>query len=168
MDRRDSTIGGPRLTRRGDLFSSQESLNSLLRPSSQEVRIYSGITPRQFPRHWRLEDPGWIHAQWHPDDPEQRREASGIHLGQEQVYLRQERLLFCHRVFHPGPSHRKLQWHLNAKHLKRYLIIINTIIDTKRVYYLSMEFLIGRHMQNALQNLRIEDTYAAALKAIGY
>lgn len=44
----------------------------------------------------------------------------------------------------------------------------NTLKDTKRVYYLSMEFLIGRHMQNALQNLRIEGTYVEALKAIGY
>jgi len=31
-----------------------------------------------------------------------------------------------------------------------------------------MEFLIGRHMQNALQNMRIDTPYSEALKAIGY
>ena len=38
----------------------------------------------------------------------------------------------------------------------------------KRVYYLSLEFLLGRLMQNALVNIDLEDNYKAALEDIGY
>lgn len=37
----------------------------------------------------------------------------------------------------------------------------------KRVYYLCMEFLIGRSMKNNLYNLGLEDSFAAALKTYG-
>lgn len=40
--------------------------------------------------------------------------------------------------------------------------------DVKRVYYLSLEFLLGRAMQNSLINLRLEKNYADALMDIGY
>eukprot|EP00357_Protocruzia_adherens_P001389 CAMPEP_0115014494 /NCGR_PEP_ID=MMETSP0216-20121206/26115_1 /TAXON_ID=223996 /ORGANISM="Protocruzia adherens, Strain Boccale" /LENGTH=939 /DNA_ID=CAMNT_0002384251 /DNA_START=165 /DNA_END=2984 /DNA_ORIENTATION=+ len=43
-----------------------------------------------------------------------------------------------------------------------------TSVDTKRVYYLSMEFLLGRLMQNALINLDIENNYKDALLDLGY
>ena len=40
--------------------------------------------------------------------------------------------------------------------------------DVKRVYYLSLEFLLGRAMQNSLINLRLEKNYGDALMDIGY
>jgi starch phosphorylase len=40
--------------------------------------------------------------------------------------------------------------------------------DPKRVYYLSLEFLIGRCLQNALINLDLEDEYKEALLELGY
>jgi starch phosphorylase len=40
--------------------------------------------------------------------------------------------------------------------------------DVKRVYYLSLEYLLGRHMQNALVNLGIEKEYKDALLDLGY
>lgn len=40
--------------------------------------------------------------------------------------------------------------------------------DVKRCYYLSLEFLIGRAMQNALVNLDIEEQYRDALAELGY
>ncbi|MBN1412790.1 MAG: glycogen/starch/alpha-glucan phosphorylase [Spirochaetales bacterium] len=40
--------------------------------------------------------------------------------------------------------------------------------DAKRVYYLSMEFLIGRSLGNALINLGLYENMAAALKDLGY
>jgi starch phosphorylase len=40
--------------------------------------------------------------------------------------------------------------------------------DSKRVYYLSLEFLLGRVMQNALVNLDLEKQYKDALMDIGY
>lgn len=40
--------------------------------------------------------------------------------------------------------------------------------DVKRCYYLSLEFLIGRAMQNALVNMDIEDNYRDALQEIGF
>ena len=44
----------------------------------------------------------------------------------------------------------------------------NLFKDVKRVYYLSLEFLLGRHMQNALVNLGVESEYKDALMKIGY
>lgn len=40
--------------------------------------------------------------------------------------------------------------------------------DVKRVYYLSIEFLIGRYLQNALVNLEIEENYKEAVLEFGY
>mmetsp|Transcript_7060 Transcript_7060/g.13836 ORF Transcript_7060/g.13836 Transcript_7060/m.13836 type:complete len:923 (+) Transcript_7060:260-3028(+) len=40
--------------------------------------------------------------------------------------------------------------------------------DVKRCYYLSLEFLLGRAMQNALVNLDIEENYKKALEEIGF
>jgi starch phosphorylase len=40
--------------------------------------------------------------------------------------------------------------------------------DAKRVYYLSLEFLMGRTLGNALLNLGLEDETAEALQPIGY
>jgi starch phosphorylase len=41
-------------------------------------------------------------------------------------------------------------------------------VDTKRVYYLSMEFLMGRSLLNALNNLGVVDQYTEALREMGY
>jgi starch phosphorylase len=40
--------------------------------------------------------------------------------------------------------------------------------DTKRVYYLSLEFLLGRMLTNNMLNLGAEPQYAEAMKQIGY
>ncbi len=40
--------------------------------------------------------------------------------------------------------------------------------DPKRVYYLSIEFLMGRTLQNALINLDLTGPYATALTNLGY
>jgi starch phosphorylase len=39
--------------------------------------------------------------------------------------------------------------------------------DSKRVYYLSLEFLMGRALSNSLLNLDVEQEFAAALKELG-
>eukprot|EP01022_Parablepharisma_sp_SALTPOND_P017120 TRINITY_DN2670_c0_g1_i1.p1 TRINITY_DN2670_c0_g1~~TRINITY_DN2670_c0_g1_i1.p1 ORF type:complete len:885 (+),score=105.30 TRINITY_DN2670_c0_g1_i1:65-2719(+) len=41
-------------------------------------------------------------------------------------------------------------------------------LDPKRVYYLSMEYLMGRMLQNALVNLDLVDNYNEALEGLGY
>ena len=43
-----------------------------------------------------------------------------------------------------------------------------TAEDYKRVYYMSLEFLMGRSMQNALVNLNLESRYREALEDLGY
>eukprot|EP01027_Heterolobosea_sp_BB2_P002286 GEZU01003423.1.p1 GENE.GEZU01003423.1~~GEZU01003423.1.p1 ORF type:complete len:952 (+),score=347.78 GEZU01003423.1:92-2947(+) len=43
-----------------------------------------------------------------------------------------------------------------------------TLKDVKRVYYLSLEFLMGRSLQNAIMNLGLRDQYAEALKEMGH
>ena len=40
--------------------------------------------------------------------------------------------------------------------------------DPKRIYYLSMEFLMGRSLLNALNNLGIRDQYTEAITELGY
>lgn len=40
--------------------------------------------------------------------------------------------------------------------------------DPKRTYYLSIEYLMGRTLQNAVLSLNLEDTYHLALKEMGY
>ncbi len=40
--------------------------------------------------------------------------------------------------------------------------------DPKRVYYLSLEYLLGRQLQSALVNLDLEDKYRPALEDLGY
>jgi Carbohydrate phosphorylase len=40
--------------------------------------------------------------------------------------------------------------------------------DVKRVYYMSMEFLMGRSLLNALFNLDVKDQYTEALQEMGY
>ena len=40
-------------------------------------------------------------------------------------------------------------------------------MDPKRVYYMSMEFLMGRSLTNALNNLDVVDPYAQALRDMG-
>ena len=43
-----------------------------------------------------------------------------------------------------------------------------TADDHKRVYYMSLEYLLGRMMQNALVNLNLESQYRDALRDMGY
>lgn len=40
--------------------------------------------------------------------------------------------------------------------------------DVKRVYYLSLEFLMGRYFSNALMNLGVQDQFVEALKGLGF
>ena len=40
--------------------------------------------------------------------------------------------------------------------------------DPKRVYYLSMEFLMGRSLTNALYNLGVNNEYTQAVSELGY
>ena len=40
-------------------------------------------------------------------------------------------------------------------------------VATKKVYYMSMEFLMGRSLKNSLYNLGIQDEMSEALKQIG-
>ena len=38
----------------------------------------------------------------------------------------------------------------------------------KRVAYLSLEFLLGRSLQNSIVNLGLEDNYSQAMRNLGY
>ena len=40
--------------------------------------------------------------------------------------------------------------------------------DVKRMYYLSVEYLVGRSLQNAVSNLGLKSAYSEALSQLGY
>ncbi len=44
----------------------------------------------------------------------------------------------------------------------------HTKLDPKRVYYLSLEFLLGRTLDSALLNLDVKSLYGDALKQLGF
>uniref|UniRef100_A0A6M2EM43 Alpha-1,4 glucan phosphorylase n=1 Tax=Populus davidiana TaxID=266767 RepID=A0A6M2EM43_9ROSI len=52
------------------------------------------------------------------------------------------------------------RWHDTQLHFKKK--------DPKRIYFLSMEFLMGRSLSNSVINLGIRDQYADALKELGF
>lgn len=41
-------------------------------------------------------------------------------------------------------------------------------VDPKQTYYLSMEYLQGRALTNAIGNLNVQNAYADALKKLGH
>ncbi|KAJ3368409.1 Non-essential glycogen phosphorylase [Allomyces arbusculus] len=44
----------------------------------------------------------------------------------------------------------------------------HTLRDPKRVYYMSLEFLLGRSLDNALLNLQLKNKYGQALNSLGF
>jgi starch phosphorylase len=44
----------------------------------------------------------------------------------------------------------------------------HTLQDPKRVYYMSLEFLLGRSLDNALLNLKLKGKYGTALESMGF
>lgn len=44
----------------------------------------------------------------------------------------------------------------------------HTTLSPKRVYYLSLEFLIGRSFDNAMLNLQLKDKYSSAVGGVGF
>src|SRR5262245_14525058 len=76
------------------------------------------------------------------------------------------------------PEHVEIKW---DPYLSLSLAVLDLLIenwirtqeryyerDAKRVYYLSLEFLMGRTLGNALLNLGIEEACADALHELGY
>lgn len=51
---------------------------------------------------------------------------------------------------------------------KPYPFCVHRDQDPKRVYYLSMEFLMGRSLLNTLYNIDVHENYEEALREMGY
>lgn len=54
-------------------------------------------------------------------------------------------------IAHTARDQLITQWNLTQQH--------HTKLDVKRVYYMSMEFLMGRSLQNAVLNMGLNETY---------
>ena len=57
---------------------------------------------------------------------------------------------------------------MTREHISDSLLCLRSEKDPKFVYYLSAEFLMGRSLMNAVQNLELTDTYSQAVKQLGY
>ena len=62
----------------------------------------------------------------------------------------------------------KLEWYKRVPLCNIFVLKIIKAEDVKRVSYLSLEFLLGRLMQNALVNLDLEEKYKNSMLDIGY
>ena len=97
------------------------------------------------------------------------------------VDLSAERLrerIWHHLIFSIGKDHeaaRLSDWRLALSHAIRDQVVLPwfqtthrvNAEDRKRVYYLSMEFLIGRLLQDATSNLGLEDMAREAMMSLG-
>lgn len=62
-----------------------------------------------------------------------------------------------------------MEWHVSLPQSKLFSYFHSVQNhDVKRVYYFSLEFLMGRMMQNMLVNIDMEDKYKDSLMEIGY
>eukprot|EP00983_Pelagomonas_calceolata_P032117 1008301-Pelagomonas_calceolata.AAC.16 len=60
------------------------------------------------------------------------------------------------------------QWNDTQTHFKWVHLYSGMDQDPKRVYYLSMEFLMGRSLLNTLYNIDVAENYEEALREMGY
>lgn len=133
----------------------------------QHMRNKSGIVDQE--RVWS-EDPK-VNARWETLTCLQSRHPPTIdHIQAEIVRHATTTLARTHfnmdsQVGYQATAHalRDLliaRWNATQQH--------HTALDVKRVYYLSMEFLLGRTLQNCLLNLRLEGPYRDALLQLGF
>ena len=63
-----------------------------------------------------------------------------------------------------------MEWHLVVPQSKLFFTPLYPLQnhDVKRVYYFSLEFLMGRMMQNMLVNIDMDQNYKESLMDIGY
>lgn len=73
-------------------------------------------------------------------------------------------------IYHTTPSNRftALAYAIRDRIIHQWDISRKTQRGSKRVYYLSLEFLMGRAMTNNLINMRLEDVAQKALMELGY
>src|SRR5262249_7701989 len=86
-----------------------------------------------------------------------------------------DRYLLCHHLVDPTPAKPRQQFEALAAFIRdlvahRWVKTRHTreAADPKRVYYLSMEFLIGRTLSNNIINLAAEPMVARALQRAGW
>jgi len=109
-----------------------------------------------------IPDALWEPVKYLPNDPNSLQDSVKNHLEYTLARTRfnsDERS--CYRAVAHSIRDRLMEsWNDTQQHV--------TEKDAKRVYYLSLEFLIGRAMQNALINIDLQGPYAAALKQMGH
>lgn len=136
-------------------------------PRRRHRRALSGITPREFktidsviPLHarqaWKKYAVGAIH-----NEQEFQREFV------RHVETTLGRSLFnCDELAAYQSSARAIKYSLITKWNRTQQT--HTLVDPKRVYYLSLEFLMGRAMDNALLNTDLKDVATKGLDEFGF
>lgn len=145
---------------------SLASINSLTSPRRHR-RALSGITPRELkvidsvvPLKYRQE--------WKKFSVHVIQDKSDFQLG----FVRHVETTLGRSLFNCDDL---AAYHASARSVKDSLIVMwnqtqqrQTLLGNKRIYYLSLEFLMGRAMDNALLNMGIKKTVADGLHDFGF
>jgi len=142
----------PLLRRKSSLFKIMDMTEPLFRP---EYQLENSLVDKS-EMLWQLM------SQYFPRDKNSIQKSIVNHI---EYTLARTRFDLDKLVLYQGTAlsvrDRLLEaWNDTQSHIK--------VNDPKRLYYLSIEFLLGRLLQNALINLDLEENYKKALMDIGY
>lgn len=128
-------------------------------------RCATGILPHQQPR-W-LPPPESLHL-WKEFEVPEPAEISAI----QKSFLRHVTKTFARTAFNMDnfASYQGTAYSLRDRLIDKWNITQqhHTRVDPKRVYYLSLEFLLGRSLDSCLLSLGVKDIYKKALDELGF
>jgi len=128
-------------------------------------RCATGILPHQQPR-W-LPPPESLHL-WKEFETPEPAEISAI----QRSFLRHVTKTFARTAFNMDNfgSYQGTAYSIRDRLIDRWNITQqhHTREDPKRIYYLSLEFLLGRSLDNSLLSLGVKDIYKKALDELGF
>jgi len=157
-------------------LSFQDLANKTVSPAESRYLVHHAVSGTTSPQDWRKAIDEY-------DDQQQSRRRELLYSLMSQYLSRDVASIERYIVDHV--EHTLARTRFNFDKFDAYLATALSVRDrlieswndtqqyfteagVKRAYYLSMEFLMGRQLQNALINLGIHDQYREALKELGF